>query len=116
MDNKTYNDGIIRVYKEKDNLEATNFNEKKNTRTLKDMEHIITLAFKEMSKRQQDFEFANTLGHSLSMKVKTRLVDNVKNSHKIAYEGSIYDIIYLDDDRKNKELYIYMEEVRPLNA
>lgn len=116
MNNKTYNNGIIKVYKEKNNLASTNFNEKKNTKTLDDMEFIISLAFKEMSKRQQDFEFANTLGHSLSMKVKTRLVDVVKNSHKVIYAGSIYDIIYLDADRINNELYIYMEEVRPLNA
>lgn len=116
MNNKTYNDGIIDVYQEKDNLTTTNFNEKKNVKTLDDMEKIITLSFKEMSKRQQDFEFANTLGHSLTMKVKTRLVDDVKNSHKVIYAGSIYDIIYLDTDRINKELYIYMEEVRPLNA
>lgn len=116
MNNKTYNDGIINVYKEKNNLATTNFNEKKNTKTLDDMELVIPLAFKEMSKRQQDFDFANTLGHSLTMKVKTRLVDDVKNSHKVIYAGSIYDIIYLDADRINKELYIYMEEVRPINA
>lgn len=116
MNIKVYNDGIIDVYQEKNNLTTTNFNEKKNVKTLDDMEKVITLAFKEVSKRQQDFEFANTLGHSLSMKVKTRLVDDVKNSHKVIYAGSIYDIIYLDADRINKELYIYMEEVRPLNA
>lgn len=116
MNNKTYNNGIIEVYKEKKNLATTNFNEKKNTKTLDDMELVISLAFKEMSKRQQDFEFANTLGHSLTMKVKTRLVDDVKNSHKVIYAGSIYDIIYLDADKINKELYIYMEEVRPINA
>ena len=116
MNNKTYNDGIIKVYKENDNLEKTNFNEKKNVKKISDMEFIITLAFKEMSKRQQDIEFANTLGHSLSMKVKTRLVDKVKSSHKVVYEGFIYDIIYIDIDKENKELYLYMEEVQPINA
>lgn len=112
--NKTYNDGIIKIYEENNNLTTTNFNEKKNIKKEDDMKFIVPLAFKEMSKRQQDIDFAETLGRSLSMKIKTRLIDVVKSSHKAIYAGSIYDIIYLDPDRQNKELYIYMEEVRTI--
>ena len=46
----------------------------------------------------------------LTIKIKTRLVSGIKNSDKVVIDGVLYDIIYTDEDRVNKEIYFYLEE------
>ena len=113
---KTYNDGIIKIYKENKDFSRTNFNEKKNVKNMKDMTYIISLAFQEMSKRTQDLDFASTKGRTLSLKIKTILNDFVKVDYKAIYNKCLYDIYSIDSDRKNKELYIYLEEVQKIDV
>ena len=54
------------------------------------------------------------MSKSLSLKIKTRLYDGINSEHKVVIENILYDIIYLDFDRKNKEVYFYLEEVKEL--
>jgi hypothetical protein len=71
-----------------------------------------------MSRREQDLEFCEAMGRSLTLKIKTRLVKGVKSTHNviiaIADKSVLYSIINADPDRKNNELYLYIEEVREL--
>ena len=83
-------------------------------KSIDNFELIVKLAYTECNKRQQDLEFAESMSKSLTLKIKTRLYDKVKNHHKIVIGNTLYDIIYLDYDRKNKEMYMYLEEVREL--
>ena len=78
------------------------------------MEHIIDLAYTQTYKRIQDLEYAETVGKDLTLKVKTRLVNNISNSDKVVINNVLYDIIYLDEDRTNQLLYLYLEEVRSI--
>lgn len=107
-----YNDGYIRVYEEIP--VKTDFGAKENVKSKDNLEFIVKLAYEECSKRQQDLEFAESSGRSLNIKVKTRFYNNLKNDYKITIENVLYDIIYIDMDRKNRELYFYLEEVRTL--
>lgn len=104
----SYNDGVLGVYQA--NTTFTSFNAKTNGRTLNDYKFIMNLYFSEENKRQEDFLFAEAMGKKLTLKVKTPLVEGVENNHKIILGNIVYDIIKLDLDKKNKDLYLYLEE------
>ena len=109
MRKSNYNDGYIRVYKEIP--QKSDFGAKKNIKTRDTLEFIVKLAYEQCSKRQQDVDFAESCNRTLNLKVKTRYYKNLDNSYKVVIENTLYDIIYIDEDRKNSELYFYLEEV-----
>lgn len=107
----TYNDGVVCIYREKER--KTDFNAKKNVSALDNMTFIVRLDFQEMAKREQDLEFANQNGFSLSLKVKTRLVP-VDNKCKAVIDGYLYDVSYIDKSRT--EMFLYLEGVKKLDS
>ena len=108
----TYNDGVIRIYREK--ARKTDFNARQNVSTLDNMDFIVRLDYQEMSKREQDLEFANQNGFSLSLKVKTRLVKDVDNKCKAVIDGYLYDVSYIDKTRN--EMFLFLEGVKHLDT
>ena len=104
-----YNDGYIRVYEEIP--VKTDFGAKENVKSKDNLEFIVKLAYEECSKRQQDLEFAESSSRSLTLKIKTRYYKNIENNYKVIIENALYDIIYIDEDKRNRELYFYLEEV-----
>ena len=112
MKNKfsTYNDGVVSIFREKER--ETDFSAKKNVGTTEDMEFIVKLAFEEASKREQDLEFANQNDFSLSLKIKTRLCKGVDNKCKAIIDNYLYDVSYMDKDRK--EMWLYLEGIKAL--
>lgn len=107
-----YNDGMVFIYREK--KKETSFAAKKNVSTLDDMDFVVKLAFEQCSKRQEDVEFAEQSGFSLSLKVKTRYLPSVKSKCKAVINDYLYDISYVDDDRK--DMWLYLEGVRSLGS
>ena len=107
-----YNDGIIRIYREKQ--QRNNFGAKENVSTLNDMTFVIRLDYEQVSKRQEDIEFVEQLGHSLTMKVKTRFIKNVDDKCKAVIDNFLYDVVYTDDDRK--DMWLYLQGVRKLDT
>lgn len=105
-----YNDGVVALYRPKDR--QTDFGARKNVRTLDDMEPIVTLDFARMSKRQQDAEFAEQEGFSLSEKLKTRLRPGIDNKCMAVTGGMLYSVKYVDATAT--ELYLYLEGVKPI--
>ena len=107
-----YNDGIVAVYREK--RRQTDFNAKKNVSVLDDMDFVVKLAYEESSRREQDIDFAEQMGFSLTLKVKTRLFDGVDNKCKAVISGYLYDVSYVDKTRT--EMWLYLEGVRKLDS
>lgn len=107
-----YNDGVVLIYREK--KKETTFAAKQNVSVLDDMDFVVRLDYEQCSKRQQDIEFAEQNGFSLSLKVKTRYIPSVKNKFKAVINNYLYDVSYVDDDRK--DMWIYLEGVRSLDA
>lgn len=107
-----FNDGVVSIYREKD--KKTDFNAKQNVSALDDLAFVVKLAFEEMSKREQDLDFAEQSGFTLSLKIKTRFVKGVDNKCKAVIDGYLYDISYIDKSRT--ELYLYMEGVKPIDS
>lgn len=108
-----YLDGFVSVYRPNDN--RSNFGAKKNIKSIEDMEILYKLAYQQSYKRLQDLEFAESSGRDLTIKIKTRLVRGIQNSDKVVLNDILYDIIYVDEDRFNRELYFYLEEVGPID-
>lgn len=105
-----YNDGVIRIYREKQR--ETDFNAKLNVTTLNDMEFVARLDYGEASMREQDREFAQQNGFSLTMKVKTRRLKTVDNKCKAVIDNYLYDVSYVD--KSGVEMWLYLEGIRSL--
>ena len=103
-----FNDGVVSIYRDKERM--TDFNARRNATTLGDMDFIAKLDYEEMSKREQDLDFAEKMDFSLSMKVKTRFVKAVDNKCKAVIDGYLYDISYID--KSKTEMFLYMEQIR----
>jgi SPP1 family predicted phage head-tail adaptor len=107
-----YNDGVVSIYREKPR--QTDFSAKQNVSVLDDMDFIVKLSFEELSKREQDLEFAQQNGFTLSLKIKTRLVKNIDNKCKAVINNYLYDVSEVD---KNKsEIFLYLEGVKELDS
>jgi len=109
-DKQRFNDGVVQVYREADR--KTDFGAKRNVRLFDNMHFIAKLDFAEQSRRQQDMEFAEQMGFSLSLKIKTRYLRDVDNKCKCVIGDMLYDISYIDTTRT--EMYFYLQEVRRL--
>lgn len=104
----TYNDGYLLVCERRQGEDFTVRNPKRKD----DMQPVLKLAYEEKSRRDQDIEFAESAGRSLSIKLKTRLRQTVKNTHMVLIGNVLYSIIKLDYDRGNNEMYFYLEEAK----
>ena len=107
-----YNDGVVFIYREKE--KRSNFAAKENVSTLDDMEFIVRLDYEESSKREQDMDFAEQNGFSLSLKVRTRCLKSVDNKCKAVIDGYLYDVSYVDKNRQ--EMWLYLEGVKPIDS
>lgn len=108
----TFNDGVLWVCRPE--TASSDFGAVKNTSKRNQLVRVGKLNFKEMSKRDQDLEFAESQGRTLNMKVKCVLWPKVNAMHQILIGKVLYSIINLDQDRKAQEMYLYLEEVRKL--
>lgn len=107
-----YNDGVVFIYREKQ--KRSNFAAKENVSALDDLIFVAKLAFEESSKREQDLEFANQNGFSLSLKIRTRYLSSVDNKTKAIINGVLYDVQSVDKSRT--EMWIYLEEVKRIDS
>lgn len=105
-----FNDGVALVYREKER--STDFNAKVNAKALDDLNFVCKLDYEQMTKREQDLEFANQNNHSLSMKIRTRYVSFIDNRCKVLIDRTLYDVY--DIDKTRTELYLYLEEARKI--
>lgn len=105
-----YNDGVVRIYRDKQ--KTTDFNAKRNVRTLEDMDFVVRLDYEEASRREEDMELAKRNSFSLTLKIRTRAVPGVDSLCKAVIDGYLYDVRYTDKSRT--EMWLYLEGVRRL--
>lgn len=107
-----YNDGVAHIYREKE--KRSTFAAKENVSALDDMDFVAKLDYEEASKREQDIDFAQQMGFSLSLKIKTRYLKSVDNKCKAVIDGYLYDIQYVDKTRT--EMWIYCEGIKSMEG
>lgn len=100
-----YTDGVMGLYRK-----IT----EKNVRGMEDLEYLSKLAFDEKSIRQEDIEFAMQQDKKISLKLVTPDDGNMDTSRCVVIGNSIYGIIHIDRDKKKRELYFYLQEIRKI--
>lgn len=109
---KCFNDGFVSIYK--DNIKRGSFGAKANIESINELEFVVKLAYKESSKREEDIQLVEMQGKTLSLKVKTPLFNGIQSNYKLVHNNILYDIINIDINKSNREMYIYCEEVKRL--
>ncbi|MGN1156183.1 MAG: hypothetical protein ACI4TK_08405 [Agathobacter sp.] len=107
----TYNDGFVKIYRKKE----SNLTVNRNITSLSELDFLINLAYSEMSRRQQDMEFAEQNSFSLSLKIKTPkpfIKKGLDTSCFAVIENTLYSIQYIDTNRT--EYFFYLEKIREL--
>lgn len=102
----SYTDGVMKLYEKKTD---------RNVRGLEDLSYLSKLAFDEKSIRQEDVEFAMQQDKKLSIKIVTPDDGNMDTSRCAVIDDTIYGIIHIDRDKKNRELYFYLQEIRNID-
>ncbi|KYG90014.1 phage head-tail adapter protein [[Bacillus] sp. KCTC 13219] len=76
---------------------------------------IGKLAYEEMSCREEDYHFAQSMSTILALKIRTlyppKLRGKSKNKLKIILDGTEYDVIKVDSDKAKSYLYFLLQEV-----
>ena len=108
----SYSDGVVGIYK--DNAASNDFGAKRNVRKLSDMIPVVSLAYSLSSCRAEDFEFAERRDFSLSVKLRTILVESVRPNHKAVIGGLLYEVKHVG--RTGSEMYLYLEGGRPVDT
>lgn len=78
-----------------------------------------TMAFTEMSVRDQDYTLIDALGSTLDMKIKTmypiHLEKDLANKFTVRIKGTEYETIKVDRDRNKDYLFWYLKRVGEVN-
>lgn len=105
---KIYNDGYVYVCTR---ISSPDF-AARNPQKQQDLNKIYKLAYKEASRRDRDLEHAESIGRSLSLKIKTPMYEKVKTTNMVMIGNVLYSIINIDYDRGKGEMYFYLEEAK----
>ena len=116
----TYNDGVLDLYKVRDDT-GSSFGAKKNVGSLSDMTYFARASFAISAKRQQDVEFAESLGFALTLKLKTMRIPGIagiadftanRSEFKAVISGYLYNVKYFDTS--STEMFLYLEGVKEI--
>lgn len=99
-----FNDGVVFFYR--DTNVVSDFNAKRNNRTLETLTFICKMMFEELSKRSQDIEFANQNSFILNSKIKCRKLNTIDNKCKAVINNKLYDISFIDSTKTEMFLYL----------
>ena len=102
---RAYADGMMYLYVRKGSA---------NPKTIDDLTPAGKLRFDYRSIRQEDYEFSEQLGRQLALKVNAPLCDIPTAESFVRIGDVLYAIIRIDPDRRKKEMYMYLTEVRRL--
>ncbi len=106
------NDGFALLYKPKE--QETDFSAAISPKNMDDLIHFVDMAYQEQYKREQDYEFADSIGHSLSLKIRTLLYDQITKEYKVVINDILYNILKIDHSREERVMYLYLEEERKI--
>lgn len=102
---RAYADGMMYLYTRRGTA---------NPKTTEDLTPAGKLRFDYRSIRQEDYEFSEQLDRHLSLKVNVPLCDIPTADSLVRIGDVLYAVIRIDPDRRKKEMYMYLTEVRRL--
>ena len=109
----TYNNGVLQICEAPNTV--SDFNAVKNVTAASDLTVLYSLRYAEMSKREKDMQFAESLGKSLDLKVKTPYIKDVSTSHRVLIGKGLYSIYQTDYSADKTTLFLYLEKERDVS-
>lgn len=107
-----YRDGVALVYEQ---IEIqSDFSARKNVADLQDLKCKGEVAFRNSYIRQQDIQFMGNKADNVERKIVIRNCPLVQIGNKLGIDHKIYDVIRVDPDLQEQELYLYLELYRVL--
>ena len=101
----TYSDGVASFYRER--RAPSSFGAKENAQNAADLDFVARLMFRQMSVREQDFEFAEQIGFRCSAKLATHRLDAVKVGDRAVVGTRSYQVGHID--KAPTEMFIYLD-------
>lgn len=98
----TYNDGFLSIGR------ISPIYDRSKKRIGEEFNQIDYLAYSNMSRRDNDYTFAQAFGYTLDMKVKVPF-RQISTNNKVKIQNDIYDIYKKDEDYPN--IYLYLQKV-----
>lgn len=105
-----YPDGVVQIVEEKEN--QTSFGAKKNPTTRDDLKKIVSLFYAIENIREKDFEYAEQLGSTLTLKLRCPLAPGITSTQKALIGKMLYDISHTDST--TREIFIYLSGGRKI--
>ena len=109
---QTYNHGVLYICESV--ADDSDFRAVRNPREHGDIVKIQKLDYSEVTKREQDLDFAENAGKSLDFKVKTRYHGSATTDRQVLIGSVLYDIFQVDWDADKTSMYLFLEKVRVL--
>lgn len=109
---EVYNDGVLYICDP--DTRRTDFNAKVTAKSASELTERYKLNFAEKARREEDFDFAEARDRKLSLKVKCLLREDVTTADQVRIGNIVYSIIKADPSRREKAMYLYLEEARKL--
>lgn len=109
-----FNDGVVYIYNAKKN--KSSFNAVINPKSKEDLDFVVKLCYQELSKREEDVQFAESRNRELNLKIKCRGYKGLSINQKAVIDNVLYSVINIDYNRDKSVVYIYLEEERRLNG
>ncbi|MFL0507123.1 phage head closure protein [Ureibacillus sp. 179-F W5.1 NHS] len=110
---ETFNDGILIYGQNKTKLSNT------KKQIGKEFIQEGTLAFSELSAREQDYSFVDAMSRTLDLKLKTMyppvLRGKLSNDYTVRIDNVEYNTVKIDRDSNNPYLYWYLQRVGVVN-
>lgn len=92
--------------------EPSTFSAKQNPVTMDDLDLQTCGVFAFENLREQDIQYAEQMGTTYSLKIRTPKIPGVKADLKAVINGMLYDVSRVDPSKY--ELYIYLEGGRDI--
>ena len=99
------NDGYAGFYSPKE--QKTDFSALVSPKKMEDLDYFVDMAYQEQYKRDQDYEFADSIGHELSLKIRTLSYDQITKEQKVVIEDTIYNILKIDHSREDRDVSVF---------
>lgn len=105
-----YRSGSALVYEQ---IEIqSDFSARKNVSDLQDLKYKGEVLFRNSYIRQQDIQFMENKADDEKRKIVIRNCPLVQKGNKLKIDKMIYDVVRVDPDTEEQELYLYLELYR----
>lgn len=108
-----YSSGVLKMCKPA--VSTSSFKAVKNITSADELSVLYIMPFDELSCRMSDRDFAQSMGHSLDLKVRVRYRPDIDTTLRVLIGSVLYSIYEFDADADRLSLYLYLQRERELS-